>query len=150
MLASAAELESLTEAQLKPGRLKGLLFGSARRFVTDLAMQLRLKASYEGLAAATDSGQGMKEALAKTVAAAEAWQSRHGYQNNWYDPKLHASLRKLHSAAIDKVLAISYEARPPFSNGRTAPQQIAANFATIETYTTQLLDAMKTALKEIQ
>ena len=150
MLASAAELESLPDSKLKPGKLKGLLFGSARRFVTDLALQLRLRASFEALAAATDRGEGVKAALANAVAAAEAWQSRHGYQNNWYDPKLHASLRKLHSAAIDKVLAISYEARPPFSNGRTAPQQIAANFATIETYTTQLLDAMKTALKEIQ
>ena len=150
MLAVAKELEALPDSKLEPGRLKGLLFGSARRFVTDLALQLRMRAAFEELAAATDSGNGIKAALGHALTAAEAWQHRHGYQNNWYDPKLHAALRKLHSPAIDRVLAIRYEAAPPFTVGHTAPEQVAANFATIETYTTQLLAAMKTALQEMR
>ena len=149
MRATAAELEALPDAKLAPGRLKGLLFGSARRFVTDLALQLRLRAALEEISHAPDSGPGLKSALANLVSAAEAWQRRHGYQNNWYDPRLHTALRKLHSPAVDKVLNITYEAKPPFADGQTAPQQVAANFAAIETYTTQLLAAMKTALKEL-
>ena len=149
MRAVADELEALPDAKLEPGPLKGLLFGSARRFVTDLVLQLRLRTALEGLAAASDSGQHIKPAFAAVVKAADAWQRRHGYQNNWYDPKLHAALRKLHAPAIDKVLANRYEASPPYTPGHSAPEQVAANFATIETYTTQLMTAMKATLKEM-
>ena len=149
MLAAAGRLEKLPGEKLTPGPLKGLLFGSPRRFVTDLALQLRLRATIHTLAHAVDAGQGVKPALSGLVTAAEAWQHRHGYQNNWYDPYLHTALRKLHAPAIDQVLNITYEAKPPFTDGQTAPQQVAANFANIETYTTQLLTAMRTALKEL-
>ncbi|HSW45736.1 MAG TPA: hypothetical protein VLM89_09205 [Phycisphaerae bacterium] len=40
----ADAMESLPDAALKPGPLKGLLFGHPRRFITDLVVQLRLRA----------------------------------------------------------------------------------------------------------
>jgi hypothetical protein len=149
MRATATELASLPDIKLTHGDLKGLLFGSPRRFVTDLVLQLRLRAAVEEFGTATESGQGVKTALGGLLTAAEAWQHQHGYQNNWYDPKMHTALRKLHSPAVDKVLDIRYEAIPPFTAGRTAPEQVAANFHNIETYTTQLLAAMRMALKEM-
>jgi hypothetical protein len=150
MRTTAHNLAALPDDRIESGRLKGLLFGSSRRFLTDLVMQLRLRAAYEDFAAATTSGQGVKEAFKEVVSSAEAWQRRHGYQNNWYDPRLHAGLRKLNSPAVNRVLDIRYEAAPPFTPGHSAPEQVAANFANIETYTTQLLSAMKTALKEMR
>ncbi len=47
MRAPAELLEALDPTKLKPGPLGGLLFGSPSRFVTDLAMALRLKAAME-------------------------------------------------------------------------------------------------------
>jgi hypothetical protein len=77
------------------------------------------------------------------------WQRRHGFQINCYDPRLHAPLRKLKSPDIDRVRDITYEAKPPYEAGRTAPQQVAANFATIETCSTQLLATMRAAEKKM-
>jgi hypothetical protein len=150
MRAIADQLDGLAETRLAPGRLKGLLFGSPGRFVTDLVMQLRLRAALEDFAAATESGQGVKAALRDFLAAAETWQHRHGFENNWYDPKLHQALRKLHAPAVDRVLDIRYEATPPFTAGHSPAEQVEANFHTIETYTTQLLVAIKTALKQMR
>jgi hypothetical protein len=149
MRATAVELEALPDSKLAPGPLKGLLFGSARRFVTDLALQLRLRAALHEFDRATLSGKDIKPYLAAALAVAERWQRRHGYQNNWYDPNLQPALARLHSPAVDKVLAIRYEAAPPYTPGHTAPEQVAANFATIETYTTRMLDAMRAALQEM-
>ena len=47
MRSLAGKLEALPAEKLSPGRLKGLLFGSPQRFIADLAMQLRAKASFE-------------------------------------------------------------------------------------------------------
>ena len=41
----AAELAPLVKAKLEPGPLKGLLFGDANRFISDLYIMLRLKAA---------------------------------------------------------------------------------------------------------
>jgi hypothetical protein len=131
------------------GRLKGLLFGDPKRFLTDLAQMLALRASIKELAA--DKIAHPKQALANLIGAAEAWQHRNGYQNNWYDPDLHAALRRLHSPAIDAVLNLGYEARPPYAAGTTAPEeQVRQNFREIETYTPKLIAAMKTALRDIR
>lgn len=146
----ADTLAGLPEERLTPGRLKGLLFGSPKRFIGDLTKMLRLRAALEDFDAATQSGQKVKETLAALIQAAEVWQKQHGFQNNWYDPKLHTALRKLNDSAINTVLNITYEAKEPFDPGITTPaDQVKANFRKIETYTTQLLDAMKAALKRL-
>ncbi len=147
MLSDSGALQALTDDQLTSGNLGGLLFGSPRRFVTDLAMQLKLRAAVIKLDKAPDTPKALKTALRGVTQALVTWQHQHGYQNNYWDPELHRALHRLKSPEIDKVLNITYEAKPPFEAGRTAPQQVAANFATIETYTTQLITAMKAALK---
>jgi hypothetical protein len=52
MRAAADALDALPEASLQTGRLHGLLFGSPRRFLSDLALQLRMRAAFGDLKAA--------------------------------------------------------------------------------------------------
>lgn len=151
MRAVAARLEQAASGKPKTGSLKGLLFGDPVRFLTDLVMMLRMRAGLEELIAAQESGQGVKAAFQTFVEAAEAWQKRHGYRNNWYDPRMHQALRKLNSPAINAVLNVTYEAQEPFEPGvKTAAEQVSRNFARIETYTPRLLAAMRQALAEMK
>ena len=57
MRAVAQKLEGLSGERLVPGRLQGLLFRDTQRFITDLAMELRLKASYGDFIAASQGGR---------------------------------------------------------------------------------------------
>ncbi len=149
MRAIADRLASLPDDKIKPGKLKGLLFNNPRRFLNDLVMMLRMRAARQEFIAAAKKNENLKEPLRRFVEAAETWQRQHGYQNYWHDPQLHESLRTLNSPAINAVLNITYEAKEPFSPGvKTPSEQVRHNFRRIETYTTQLIAAMKTALKE--
>lgn len=151
MTTVADQLELAAKENPEGGRLKGLLFGDPKRFLTDLVKMLRLRSATESLAIAFDKNEGVKPAFQKLIKAAETWQKTHGYKNNWYDPKLHTVLRKLNSAPINAVLNISYEAKDKFDPGiTTASDQIKHNFRTIETYTPSLLAAMKQTLKEMK
>ncbi len=147
----AAELEAAARENPIGGRLKGLLFGNPKRFLGDLVKMLRLRAAVNEFASAVDANQNVKPAFRKLVTSAEKWQKQHGYENNWYDPKLHTALRKLNSASINAVLNITYEANEPFAAGITTPSdQVKANFRTIETYTPVLLSAMKQTLRAMK
>jgi len=149
MLAAAAILEHAAAGTPEGGRLKGLLFGDPKRFLLDLAKMLHLRAAIEELAAVTTRKENPKSALQHLIQASEIWQKQHGYQNNWYDPKLHQALRNLNSPTINAVLNVTYEANAPFSPGIATPEaQVRKNFHDIETYTPRLLAAMKQALKE--
>jgi hypothetical protein len=151
MWAAAANLESAVLTAPKGGRLRGLLFGDPKRFLLDLAKMLRLRAAIVDLAAVTAKKQNPKTALGNLIEAAETWQRQNGYENNWYDPKLHQALRNLNSPAINAVLDVTYEAHEPFSPGITTPEaQVRQNFRSIETYTPRLLAAMKRTLKEMK
>jgi hypothetical protein len=140
---TAGELEALAKQEPKGGRLRGLLFGSPARFLTDLASMLRHRAAIEEFAAAVDAGQEAKEPLRKVVEAASAWQAQHGYQCNWYDARLHPALRKLNLPAINQVLDATYEAKGPYGPGQTAFEDVRRNFARMETFTPRLLAAMR-------
>jgi len=146
----ADRLERAASQELTGGRLKGLLFGDPKRFLTDLAMMLRYRAAVEEFAAATAAGQDAKASLRRLIEDAGAWQARHGYKNNWYDPKLLPALRKLNAPAINAALSVTYEAKGPFEGGRTAFEEIRQNFARIETFTPRLLEAMRAALQEMK
>ena len=151
MSATAAKLEQVAVGVPKGGSLKGLLFGDPQRFLRDLVKMLRLRAAIEEMAAVTAKKENPKPALRNLVRAAEIWQRQHGYQNNWYDPKLHQALRNLNSPAINAVLNVTYEAREPFSPGiHTPAAQVQQNFRSIETYTPRLLTAMNQALREMK
>ena len=87
MWALADTLEAPRNASLIPGRLKGLLFGSPRRFIMDLVMQLA-RAAFETFRAAAAANGDLREPLRHFVAAAETWQRQHGYENAWWWPGL--------------------------------------------------------------
>jgi hypothetical protein len=57
---TAEKLDVLARRELPTGRLKGLLFGDPARFLTDLVMQLRLKAAFDDFVAASDSDRDVK------------------------------------------------------------------------------------------
>ncbi len=146
MSEAEARLASLSKTVLTPGPLQGLLFGDPQRFVDDLVMQLRLRASLETFRAAvfavpTDNAIVATE-LARFVDAAETWQRRHNYKNNWSWPRMEETLRKLGNASVDAAL----DARDYKGEGATPFEQVQNGFLQVETCTPRMIDAMKTAL----
>src|SRR5690606_27265723 len=86
MKAAADRLVKLRGTDLKPGRLKGLLFGDPGRFIDDLVSQLHMAATLSTLKAALDAGNGRitKNAVGKFeafIAAVDDWHGRHGYNS---------------------------------------------------------------------
>lgn len=134
----ASELAALGGQPLTPGPLKGLLFGDPQRFLTDLVMELQMRAAYEEFVAASDTNHGVKQSLKDFVSAADAWQKRTGYQCAWSWPKLATTLKKLHSPAVDAILNEKGE-------GATPADRIADHFRITETYTPRLIAAMREA-----
>ena len=107
MRKAAASLQDAAAGQMKTGRLGGLLFGDPQRFLTDLRLQLEMKAAYHDFLNASNGAQPVKPTLASFVSAAEEWQSRTGYQDSWNWPGMESALRKLKSPAIDAVLRVN-------------------------------------------
>jgi hypothetical protein len=144
----AASLEALPDSNLKPGPLKGLLFGSPRRFITDLAMQLRLRAAYEAFCSAAQNGEPLKEPMRDFVAAADRWQRRHGYENSWSWPGLESALRRLNSQAVNAVLDGQFNPfTPPPSGYKGSPfEYVQDRLRETESFTPRLLATMKEAL----
>ena len=147
---AADALARAADAGPAGGPLKGLLFGSPERFLTDLVLMLRQRAATEHFASAVNAGRNARESLARLVAATGRWQQRHGYECNWYDPVMRPALRKLNAPAINEVLSFTYEAKPPYGPGRTPEVQIRANFRTVESFTPRLLAAMKKTADEMR
>ena len=104
MRSVADRLDALKNGVMKPGDLKGLLFGAPVRSITDLVMELRLKAAFEDFVAATETMKGVKESFRTFVDAAAAYEKRTGYQCLWEWPKLDTALESLKSAKINAVL----------------------------------------------
>jgi hypothetical protein len=144
----AGRLEALPDATLVPGRLKGLLFGSPRRFLVDLVMQLRVRAGFETFRAAAAANRDPREPLRQFVAAVEVWQRQHGYENAWWWPGLNESLRKLNSPEVNAVLNTQFQldsAPPPDWQG--SPYEFTHKMLRdTESYTPRLIAAMKQAL----
>jgi hypothetical protein len=145
----AAELTRLPARRLKSGPLKGLLFGSPRRFVNDLAMMLRVRAGFESLRAAVERRASATEPLGEFVAAATAWQRQHGYKNTWWWPNLDEVLRKLNAPEVNAVLDARFDpfAPPKLLPGETPFQYVARKLAEEESNTPRLLKALEAAWK---
>jgi hypothetical protein len=137
---SARKLAASAKAVLTPGPLSGLLFGSPQRFLTDLEMELEVKAAFVDYVSASERGGDLTAPLAKFVETASAWQMRHGYECAWSWPEMTESLKKLHSARVDEVLDEKGE-------GKTPADQIQDHFKITESYTPRLLQAMREAAK---
>ena len=150
MRSVAAEVEQLAAAAPKGGRLKGLLFGSPTRFLTDLVLMLRQRASTGDFVAAMEAGTSPAAPLRRLVEDASRWQGRHGYENNWHDPQLRTALRKLDLTPLNEVLSITYEVKGSRVAGRNAFEEIRQNFARVESYTPRLLAAMRASLKLLE
>jgi len=136
-----------TSGPLKMGRLGGLLVGDPERFLTDLRLQLEMKAAYQDFLNASNEGRPVRAALAAFVSGADAWQSRTGYQDSWNWPGMKPALRKLKSPAIDAVLKVNIciitcpeDAHP---NGY---EDVRKYLRDQETFTPRLLAALKETL----
>lgn len=151
MRSAAQRLEMLQPSSLKGGPLTGLLFNDAPRFVTDLAMELKLKAAFEDFVAATEKGAGVKQALAVFVDRADAYQKRTGYQCVWGWPKLAQALRTLKSAQIDAIvnednlMSDSFPKKP----GTADHNRYLDGLRRLEVSTPQLIAAMKATLGSV-
>jgi hypothetical protein len=104
MRAAAEQLDALTGDRLTQGPLQGLLFGDPHRFITDLVMELRLKAAFEDFVAATVAHEGVKKSFRTFVEATAQYQKRTGYQCVWDWPRLDTALETLKSPKIDAIL----------------------------------------------
>lgn len=149
MLMLATRLESIATRKPTAGKLKGLLFGSPKRFLTDLVMQLRYQAAHEEFCSDSENNRETNVSFARFVQAAETWQHQHGFENMWWEPRLHQALRKLNRPEINAALDVRHEVVAPLTEGKTMFEQVRANFAAIETYTPRLLSAMQTARKAL-
>ena len=98
-------LRRLRHGELRLGDLGGLLFGDGHRFVEDLALELELRAAYQDMKVATESGRGKKSALLQLATATTQWQQATGFQARWNLPEVETDLRKVGSPAIDAVFA---------------------------------------------
>ena len=136
----AEELVALPKGKLATGRLKGLLFGDPQRFLTDLVMQLRLKAAFHDFVAATKSDRDVKPSFQDFVRAAKLWQRQHGYECAWGWPDLNETLKKLKSPVIDAILDEKGEGKTPFD-------RVEDQLRKTETFTPRLIGAMEQTLR---
>lgn len=142
MRMTADKLEQLAGEDLGAGPLGGLLFGNPQRFVTDLVMQLRLKAAYQDFYAASEKDQDVRAPFGKFVAALKAWQHRHGYKNHCGWLRLRKALKKLDSPEINRVMHPKHETNTPF--GRMKEEHYKK-----ETFIPRLIEAMETTLERM-
>jgi hypothetical protein len=151
MRKAATKLRDTAAGQVKTGRLGGLLFGDPQRFLTDLRFQLGVKAAYHDFLNASNGTGPVKPALASFISAAEAWQSRTGYQDSWNWPGMESALRKLNSPAVDAVLRVNIcIIRCPEGAHPNGYDDVRKYLADQETFTPRLLAAMKEPLSSMR
>jgi len=114
-----------------------------------------VKAAYQDFLAAQVANKNVGPALAKFVAVSEIWQRKTGYENNWRFPGMNDALRKLNNLGINHVLNMEGSfgsGSEPFgaNQGNTPYERILNGFANVETYTPQLMQAMKLAASQIE
>lgn len=142
MRSIADKLDVLSHTRLKTGPLRGLLFGSPKRFLMDIVMQLRMKAAYTDFVDDARNNSDVKDSFRAFVSAADTWQHQHGYECAWGWPGMYESLYSLQSPQINAVLDTKIEGNTPF-------EQVHDSLRKMETFTSRLITAMKSALPEI-
>jgi hypothetical protein len=149
MRAQGSVVRKIRDGKLTTGRLGGLLFGNPERFLSDLEMQLELKASYEDFLRAAGSGKAVKLALTQLTSAAETWQKQTGFQNRWNWPGLYDALRRVNSPLLNSVLQAELRAAPDGGLELTGVANLATFHHDDETFTTRLISAMRKAAAAI-
>ena len=111
------------------GASSGLLLGSADRFLTDLAMNLEVRAGFAELAAALDAGGEARPALRGLLAALRPYQQRLGFTDAYGGP-LYAGLNqpvaRLGDPEIEAVLAQFDDWRDPAIRHGILPRLLEA------------------------
>lgn len=149
----ADKLERLLKENLTPGLLRGLLFGSPQRFISDLIYELRMKAAYLDLVR-TSKDKVDKEKFRAFLATTKAWQGVHGYQTVWAVstwPGLEATLKKLKSPAIDELLAeADWTNVNSTGKGSTHFERLQDFFRKWDNHCPRLIEAMSAALSDME
>jgi len=150
MRTQADNLAALRPENLTPGPLKGLLFGSPQRFVSDLIYELRMKAACLDLVAASKEKVD-KDKFRAFLVATKGWEGQHGYQAVGLVgslPGLEQTLIKLKSPAINKLLAeLNNEHITTQGEGNTPFERHNDLYRRWDTHTPRLIAAMEEALK---
>ncbi|MHB1456292.1 MAG: hypothetical protein ACYC0V_05190 [Armatimonadota bacterium] len=105
-------------------------------------MQLRLKAAYTDFVSDTRNDSDIRKSFQAFVKAADIWQRQHGYECAWGWPGLFESLYSLKSLEINSVLDTKIYGATPF-------ERVHDSLSKMETFTSRLITAMKSALSEI-
>jgi len=146
----AENLDNLPHARLKPGALKGLLFGDTDRFISDLSIQLRVRASFEDFVTASEENWSIKKSFREFFQTAETWQKKTGYASLWRWPKLEKALKKLNSPAINTILAeTNNESITTQAQGKTPFERVQNFYRQWDSFTPRLFAAMRTALQRM-
>jgi hypothetical protein len=132
MRQAASAIEAVPRSGLKAGPLRGLLFGSPSRFLSDLVFQLRVRAAAEEL-----YSNPTPRRLAEFAEAAGRWQKQHGYENRWFWQPLYEALAKFDSPEIRDAL------EPPIAE--KGFDKVRRHYYLRETMTPRMLAAMRTA-----
>jgi hypothetical protein len=93
------------------------------------------------------NNQRVPEPLSSFVSVAEAWQRQHGYKNRWGFPRMYEALRKLNSQPIDRILHLVTHYHFDRNERKTPFEKIGHNYKQVETFTPDVIEAMKVALK---
>ncbi len=101
----AGQLSAQAEDRFSAGPHSGLLLGGARRFVEDLAMQLKFRAASVDAIRAIDEGADVAGKIKALVPAWSEWQARTGYNDAYGDSQgLLRALGQLGDPGVDAVL----------------------------------------------
>jgi hypothetical protein len=151
MMSAADKLESLVASRVHGGPLNGLLFGSPKRFLTDLVSMLRLRAAGEEFADDSEKCFAVKEPFRRYVEAFESWQRTHGFEGAMDIGQPAGALRKLNHPAIEDVFRNAlYDLDPLLGRPDTNFEKIRAGFRHMETFSARYARAIRRALDEVQ
>lgn len=106
-LEAARQLRAAAGQPHRKGDLAGLLFGDADRFLTDLVMQLELRATLVAFGAAVANGSEVKDRVRDVLARFAPWQERVGFVDAYGGPlygALNEPLKKLDAPDLNAVL----------------------------------------------
>jgi hypothetical protein len=105
----ARQLRAAAEKNPVGGRLVGLIFGSPRRFLIDLADNLDLRADFLELRRAVDTGRHLKPVLRTLVSHIRPYQQRVGYDAAFHmeplRPNLILPLQRIGDETLNKAIA---------------------------------------------
>jgi hypothetical protein len=163
MITIAGRLDAAAERPLKPGVLQGLLFGSPRRFMTDLAYQLRMRSAFLSFLSSSKEKLNPK-AFRLFLRATTDWEAQHGYSALWSAiwgagqwAGLAAELKKLDSHRIDSILDEGgwmngpqpWIVGPRQSSAKTPFAKVQDVESKWDTNTTRLIAAMREAARKL-